>query len=273
MTKPLKEYGGWALVTGASAGIGAAMARELAANGVACILVARRVDRLEALATELREAHSLEVHCIAADLATREGVNQVVDGVGDRPVGILINNAGFGDGGDFHSKDPDRIAEMVGLNCQAVALLTRAFLPTMVERKNGAVITVASTLALVGCPYEALYGATKAFDLSFSEALSGELKGSGVTALCVCPSLTATEFLVVEGMSPERAKAVYRRADTPEKISRMAFRALGRKQVVGPRDFKLVSFIKRILPRSVVSNMIGSGMKRMILREMEIAGK
>lgn len=271
--KALDTYGGWALVTGASAGIGKAMAEHLASQGVSCVLVARRLDRLEALRDELQEKYQVEIRCVAADLSQREAIERVRSEVGETPIGILINNAGFGDGGEFHEKEADRIAEMVALNCQAVALLTRAFLPQMVARDNGAVITVASTLGLVGCPYEAVYGATKAFDLSFSEALSGELKGTGVSALCVCPSLTATEFLVVEGLSQERAKSVYKNADTPEKIARIAFKALGRRPVVGPRDFIVVSWLLRFLPRRVVSGIIGGGMKRMILREKALASQ
>jgi len=266
MSKSLNEYGGWALVTGASAGIGEAVAREMAAAGVNCVLVARRAERLEALAAELRDRHGVETRCVAADLATRDGVDDAVAAVSDLPIGILVNNAGFGDGGEFHTKEPDRIAEMIALNCQAVALLARAFLPAMIERNNGAVITVASTLGLVGCPYEATYGATKAFDLSFSEALSGELRGTGVTTLCVCPALTRTELLEVQGFSPEHVNKIYQNADSPEKIARMACRALGRKATVGPRDFMLVSFLARILPRTTLAHLIGGGLKRMVLK-------
>lgn len=262
----IKDYGGWAVVTGASAGIGQAFARHLAREGVNCFLVARRGDRLETLAEELRAQHGVQARAIVCDLGDTNCVNTLRADIGETPIGMLINNAGFGAAGAFAESDPERIALMVRVNCLAPAILTRHFLPQMLARKNGAVITVGSTLALVPCPYEATYAATKAFDLSFSEGLYHELNGTGVDVLCVCPALTETEFMVAEGVSEERAKEIYRRADPPEKIARIAFDALGRHPVVGPRDFKMLNFSRRLLPRKMTGAMVGKIMKGLIAK-------
>jgi len=186
---------GVALVTGASSGIGEALAQELAKRGYQLVVVARRRDRLEALAQRV----GVPTTVIAADLIReRERVLQEVEKAGVE-IDLLVNNAGFGTHGRFVELDPEREVEEVRLNCETVVALTRAFLPAMVRRRRGGVIVIASTAGFQPLPYEATYSATKAFARTFSEALAAELKGSGVRVLCVNPGPVPTEFQQVAG--------------------------------------------------------------------------
>jgi short-subunit dehydrogenase len=184
-----------ALVTGASSGIGEHFARQLAERGYDLVLVARRADRLQSLAEDL----PVTAHVLACDLAHDAGKlpGQVQElGV---EVDLLVNNAGFGLRGPFLESDAERDAEMVRLNCEAVVVLTRAFLPGMVERNRGGVITVASTAGMQPLPYESVYAATKAFALNFSDALHAELRDTGVRVLAVNPGPVPTEWQQVAG--------------------------------------------------------------------------
>jgi short-subunit dehydrogenase len=184
-----------ALITGASSGIGEEFARQLAAMGYDVILVARRRERLESLAEEL----PTNVQVVMCDLGSEAGelpgkvVKLGVD------VDLLVNNAGFGLRGHFADLDAGREAEMVRVNCEAVVTLTHAFLPAMIERGQGGVITVASTAGMQPLPYETTYAATKAFAISFMEALSMELRGTGVKCLVVNPGPVKTEWQAVAG--------------------------------------------------------------------------
>jgi len=184
-----------ALITGASAGIGEEFARQLAGRGYDLILVARRRDRLEQLAEQVPTAAQVVECDLAKDAAELPGE---VEKLGIE-VDLLVNNAGFGLRGRFTDLDPDREAEMVRLNSEAVVILTHAFLPGMIERGRGGVITVASTAGLQPLPYETTYGASKAFAISFMEAISMELRGTGVRALVVNPGPVKTEWQSVAG--------------------------------------------------------------------------
>jgi uncharacterized protein len=179
-----------ALVTGASSGIGEQFARQLSARGHELILVARRAERLEKLAAQLPRAAHVIPHDLAADAA---GLKPKVDELG-LDVGLLVNNAGFGTYGRFVEIEPDRDAQQVRLNCEAVVTLSHAFLPPMLERGGGGVINVASTAGMQPLPYEAVYSASKAFVLRFTEALSEEMRGTGVRILAVNPGPVPTEF-------------------------------------------------------------------------------
>lgn len=202
MTLPVPSTGGTAVVTGASSGIGAAIARELASRGHAVRLVARREQRLLSLAEELRAAHAVDVGVHACDLcdpAERERLEVELARDG-RFVEVLVNNAGFGSRGDFVSNAPGRMLEMVRINVEAVVDLTARFLPGMVRRGRGAIVNVASTAAFQPMPGAAVYAASKSFVLSFSEATRTELRGNGVTVTAVCPGPVKTEFTEVAGM-------------------------------------------------------------------------
>ena len=187
-----------ALVTGASSGIGAEFARQLSQRGYEVILVARREERLRGLAEEL----SGPAHVVACDLVAEasELPGKVAAlGLG---VDVLVNNAGFGTHGRFAEIDAAREAELVRLNCESVVTLTHAFLPGMLERRRGGVITVASTAGMQPLPYEAVYSASKAFARTFSDALAAELRGSGVRVLCVNPGPVPTEWQAAAGYEP-----------------------------------------------------------------------
>jgi short-subunit dehydrogenase len=191
---------GTALVTGASSGIGEQFARQLAERGHDLVLVARRADRLEALAAEL----PTEVKVVTCDLGSEAA--SLPDRVRELGVEVelLVNNAGFGTHGRVWEIDEGRDAEMVRVNCEAVVVLTRAFLPAMVERGRGGVIVVASTAGMQPLPYEAVYSASKAFALHFTEALHTELRGTGVKCLAVNPGPVRTEWQEIAGIEEEQ---------------------------------------------------------------------
>jgi short-subunit dehydrogenase len=197
------------LITGASSGIGEAFARALAARGANVVLVARRIDRLRALASELEQAHGISAIAIAQDLGSSAVGSQLrasVAAAGARVTG-LINNAGFGTFGPFLAEDPARLAEEIAVDVSAPIQLTSAFLPDMIERGAGFVINVASMAAYTPTPRMAVYGAAKAFVLSFTESLWAELRGTGVLAFALSPGATSTEFNAVVGTDDATAGA------------------------------------------------------------------
>ncbi len=185
-----------AIVTGASGGIGEEFARRLAQNGYDLALVARSHARLEKLAGDLRRQYHARVQVLAVDLSHPAGPRRVVDLLADQAseVVVLINNAGYGVAGDFARMPETEIAGQMQVNMMAVAELSRRLLPGMLARKSGRILNVGSTAAFQPGPGMAIYFATKAFVLSFSEALASELRGTGVTVTCLCPGPVATGF-------------------------------------------------------------------------------
>jgi uncharacterized protein len=192
-----------ALITGASSGIGEAIARRLAERGHGVTLVARREERLRALATELADEHGVRAEHIVADLGTQEGRERMLSALAGLglDVEILVNNAGFGDSGNVHRCEPERLTRMVRLNCEALVDLQASLTPGMVERGRGAVINIASTAAFQPIPGTATYAATKAFVLALSEGTNAELSGKGVTVTAVCPGPVKTEFADAAGLT------------------------------------------------------------------------
>jgi short-subunit dehydrogenase len=212
-----------ALVTGASSGIGEQFARQLAARGHDIVLVARRADRLEALAAEL----PTDAKVVACDLASNApSLAGRVDELGVQ-VDLLVNNAGFGTSGPFVENDAAREAEEVRLNCEAVVTLCHAFLPGMMERRHGGVINVASSAGMQPIPYEAVYSATKAFALNFTDALHTELRGSGVRVMSVNPGPVPTEWQQIAGYPEERSGVVPGEISVEQAVSE-ALEAWGR---------------------------------------------
>jgi uncharacterized protein len=213
MSLPTPSSSSTALVTGASAGIGAEIARELAIRGHGLVLVARRRDRLVELAQELADAHSVRAEAVGADLSKASSVARLPGRIASLglDVEILVNNAGFATGGPFHQSDPERELDQVRVLVEAVVSLTSAFLPSMVERGRGAILNVASTAGMQPMPYSAGYSAAKAYVLTFSEAIHQELQGRGVTVTALCPGPVETDFWqiadwqVATGQSFERA--------------------------------------------------------------------
>ncbi len=248
-----------ALITGASSGIGEAFARLLAVRGMDVILVARSEEKLQKLASELSREHNVRAEVIAADLSREHAAQEVYESTQQLglTVHLLVNNAGFGTYGYFESLSAEREHAEVMLNVTAVVDLTHAFLPAMVERREGGVINVASNAAFQPVPYMAVYGASKAFVLSFSEALWAEYRKRGVHILALCPGATATQFLQNVGTE----EAAVGNEHTPEQVVAVGLRALerGRSYVIEGRNNYLLAQLSRFMPRpavALVSKMI-----------------
>lgn len=241
------------LITGASSGIGEAFAHELARRGSHLILVARTESKLKKMAAELSKKYSVRCEVIPADLIQAGAAKMVYQETQKRglPVDFLINNAGFGTYGPFDTLDPGRDHDEVMLNVTSVVDLTHQFLPDMVRRKSGGIINVASTAAFQPLPYMAVYGATKAFVVSFSEALWAEYRNQGVRVMALCPGATETPFFDVVGAS-EPAVGI---KETPEKVVRVGLKAFeqGRCFVVSGMANYLLSLTSRFTPRSLTA--------------------
>jgi len=226
-----------ALITGASAGIGTDIARELARRGHGVILVARREDRLRELADELTAEHGVRAEVHAADLgepASRDRLAAAIEALG-LDVEILVNNAGYGDNARLNSGDRERLLAMVRLNCEALLDLQARYSPGMVERRRGAILNVASTAAFQPIPGTATYAATKAFVLSLSEGTHAEVKGMGVTVTALCPGPVKTEFADVAGVGGAEDQLPDLFWSTAEEVAKAAVEGLERgKRVVIP---------------------------------------
>ncbi|WP_405882007.1 SDR family oxidoreductase [Streptomyces sp. NBC_01136] len=245
-----------ALVTGASSGIGAAFARELAARRCDLVLVARRQSRLAELAEKLRSEHGVSVDVVAVDLSLPTAaaeVRRATDAMG-RTVDILVNNAGFGTYGRYEEVDPARDHAQVAVNVSAVVDLTHAYLPGMVARGHGAIVNVSSAGSFQPMPYQAVYAASKAFVQSFSEALWAENRGRGIRVTACCPSATDTEYFDVLGNEDEARFGPKR---PPVGVARAALRAVERNRpyVVVGLPWKITTKVPRVLPRSVMARL------------------
>jgi uncharacterized protein len=254
MPLPEPSDGSTALVTGASSGIGAAIAESLARRGHGLTLVARREDRLSELATELHDRHGVRAGVVACDLADARQRDLLAARVRELglEVEVLVNNAGFGYAGDFAHADRERQVEMVRVNCEAVVDLCGRYLPEMVERDRGVVINIASTAAFQPMPKSSTYAASKAFVLNFSEAVHQELRRSGVTVTAVCPGPVRTEFVEAADLQGTE--------DTPgfiwmsaEDLAEEAVRAAeaGKRAVVPGRLNFAGSLLGRHTPRKI----------------------
>src|SRR5919107_1127583 len=228
MALPPPDPGTTCLITGSSSGIGAELARRLAARGLGVTLVARREDRLAELADELRSAHDVEVEIVTADVSKERSRAKLFNEVEQRglTVEVLVNNAGFGSGGRVTSLDAANEASMVRTNCEAVVELTGHYLPEMISRGRGAVLNVASLIAFQPVPFQATYGVTKAFVLSFTDALHEEMRGTGVTVTAVCPGPVHTEFGEQGGFGGADDRIPDALWLSAEKVARDAVRAL-----------------------------------------------
>jgi hypothetical protein len=249
--------GKWALVTGASAGIGQALARELAAGGTNLILTARRLERLEKLAAELRGKFGAMTEVFAADLTEREAPEKILAFTRGRGlvVELLVNNAGFGQYGELPQVETQRWLDMVQVNCSAVVHLTRLYLPEMVARRSGDVLILASTASFQAVPYISVYAATKAFDLLFAEGLAAEMRPHGVRVCALCPGSTESEFHRVARQ--EHLKFAGRHRETAEKVARVGLAALasGKSSVISGAGNTFGVVAQRLVPRSLVTRM------------------
>ncbi|MFE6964198.1 SDR family NAD(P)-dependent oxidoreductase [Agromyces sp. NPDC057679] len=248
-----------ALVTGASSGLGAEFATQLARRGADIVLVARREDRLRELADRIEREHGVRATPIALDLARPEAAAELRAALDERGIQVqtLVNNAGFGMRGLFAEADPSRIAELVQVNVAALVALTREFLPDLVRAGRGALVSVASTGAYQPCPNMAVYGASKAFVLSFTEALAYETRGSGLRVLALSPGATRTEFFDVVGTE----RAAVGRFRTTEQVVELALGRIDRRRapasVVSGRANAITSKLVGFMPRRLVLTMSG----------------
>ncbi|NYD67120.1 SDR family NAD(P)-dependent oxidoreductase [Agromyces atrinae] len=251
----MRDYTGTtAIVTGASAGLGVEFARALGGRGANLVLVARRGDRLETLAEELRDAHAVDVHTLALDLASPEATETLVAFVREKGLTIdsLINNAGFATHGEFITTDPARLDEEVRLNVGAVVAFTRAFLPEMTASGRGVLVNLASTAAFQPVPLMAVYGATKGFVLDFTHALAYETRHTGLRVTALCPGATKTEFFDIAGDGARVGDFA-----VPSEVVAVAMRALDARRtpskIVAGAKNSISSAIARVLPRGLVT--------------------
>jgi short-subunit dehydrogenase len=256
-----KWAGKWALVTGASAGIGLEIAKRLAAGGANLVLTARRTDRLEHLASEISSKYRVHVEVFAADLAEPGTPTAIHAFTADRrlEIELLVNNAGFGAFGYIHEIDPARLAEMIQVNCTAVAVLTQLYAREMIARRHGDILIVSSVAAFQPVPFTSAYAATKAFDLLFSEGIAEELRPLGVNVCALCPGPTITEFQSV-ARQPSRA---FRSLETAEKVARVGLEAMaeGKTCVISGGKNWLMIQAERFSPRRLVASMAAKVMR------------
>ena len=261
MGLPAPSVSNTALITGASSGIGAAVATEFASRGYSLILVARREERLRTLANELSSEHDVDAEVVVADLSEEEERDRLQSELGGRgrAVEVLVNNAGFGHQADFARSPRERMVEMVRVNVEAVVDLTSRFITPMVERGRGSIINIASTSAFQPLPGSAVYAASKSFVLSFSEAIRTELRGSGVTVTAVCPGPVRTEFMAsaeVPGVEDRTPGIVWMSA---EDIARHAVDGAAHdKRVVVPGTLNRAgALVGQHSPRAIALPLIG----------------
>jgi uncharacterized protein len=247
--------GRWALVTGASAGIGVALARELAAAGANLVLTARRRDRLEQLAQELQKANRIQTEVFTSDLARPDAPDAIRAFTDQKKleIEILINNAGFGQYGELTKVDVHRLLDMVQVNCSAVVHLTHLFLPDMIQRRRGDVLIVSSRAAFQAVPYISTYAATKAFDLLLAEGLAEEMKPHGIRVCGLCPGSTESEFHVVA----KQERFTSKNQETAEKVARTGLEALaaGKSYVISGLGNYLGAHGQRLVSRRFVTRI------------------
>ena len=261
-----------ALITGASAGIGRQLARLFAADGIDLVLVARRLPELQALCSELEQRHGIKARALSCDLSSPSALTELLGEVRGLTLEYLVNNAGFGSLGKFAELAPEREAQMVELNISAVVRLTREVLPGMLSRGHGRILNIGSTAGFQPGPYMATYYATKAFVNSFSEALSYELRGSGVSVTLSCPGPTVTEFGAVSGVDKTRLFSLG--AASAESVAQGAYRAMQRGQTMvvhGLRNW-LTTQLVRVSPRAWVRATTAQ-LNRVPERGLELGGK
>jgi hypothetical protein len=260
-----RRYGPWALVTGASSGIGAALARQIAARGVSVVLCARRRDRLEALASEIGRS-GREALVVEADLAAHDFLPALIEGIGDRELGLVVNNAGFGMKGPFLESDLDENLRMLDTNCRAPLMIAHAFGRRLAARGRGGMIFTSSTAAFQGLPGSAHYAATKGWDLQLAEGLWYELRGANVDVLALCPGPTDTEGPRRTGVDPSKVPVAMMSA---ESVAAAGLDALGKRPVAIPGvTNRLGVSLTKVVPRRLATVIAGRLMKRVTHRAL-----
>ena len=255
-----QRYGRWAIVTGASSGIGEAFAYALAARGVPSILVARNQDSLNRVASNVFENHGLECRTLALDLADPNFLSSLLDGIRDYDIGLVVGNAAYNPVGSFTDMSYDMVMRMLDVNAKANVALANAFIPAFKERGRGGFLLVGSTESFNGIPYSAVYSATKAFVLSFGEALWGELLGSGVDVSVVLPGATDTPLLASRDLGRIKITPMM-----PGTVAELSLNYLGRGPYIIPGfGNRWGQRLMRRLPRAFLVKTVAPIMKQIV---------
>lgn len=260
--KFLERYGPWAIVTGASSGIGEQFARLLAERGFNLIITARRKERLNTLAKALQDQHSTEVLPLVLDLSSQDFLTELTDVIADKTIGLVISNAGFGLKGEHHLSSADQMDRMLQLNTRAPMLLAHTLTPALIKRGKGGFIFTGSIEGFVAFPWSASYAASKAFVLSLGQSLGYELRPYGIDVLVLAPGSTDTEALTLQGFDPKQQLGLM----PPRQVAEQALSQLGRKPVfisgwINRQSIRLLC----ALPRSLATRLAGAGMRSAII--------
>lgn len=254
----LQKYGPWAVITGASSGIGEQFAHSLAQRGFKLLITARREDRLQKLAAQLQDTHSTQVEVLALDLAAEDFLADLQMACESKDIGLLVSNAGFGLKGPHHLSDPQAMSEMVNVNAKAPMLLSHYFMPKLIARGRGGIIMTGSIEGFLGFPLSASYAASKAFVHSLGEALWQELKPHNVDVLVLAPGSTDTEALSLQGISAEDMSGLM----APATVAELALQQLGRKRIyIAGWLNQLFVRLLTLLPRGLALSLTEAGMK------------
>lgn len=258
-----QKYGPWALVTGASSGIGEAFARDLAAIGLNVILVARRTDRMESLKQDVEGKYDIQIEVATLDLSRPDFLDSLLKACEGKDIGLIISNAGFGLKGLHHEIPLDSLSTMLDVNCRAALMISHSFIPRLIERGRGGIILTSSMEGFFGVPWSAAYSASKAYVLSLGEALWSELRMHNIDVLVLAPGSTDTETHIAQGINREDLPGL----KSPEEVARLGLEQLGRRPVyisgfLNRQIIRLFSF----LPRRWAVASIGAGVRKTILK-------
>lgn len=243
----------WAIITGASSGIGKALAFEFARNDFNLFLTARNESALREIAEECQRKFSVETEIFSADLAVESSTEDLIKAVSNRKFDVLVNNAGFGIKGDFAETDLDEELKMLNVQIIALLKLTKTVLPSMLKAKTGKILNIASVYSFAPVPKQSVYSASKAFILNFSSALQNELKDTDINATVVCPGITQTEFRRRVGIKDEKNVGM-----TAETVAEIAFAAMmrGKHVVVPGLQNKVFAFLSKTLPNDLMTEVV-----------------
>lgn len=257
--KALKDrYGDWALITGASSGLGEEFARQLASQKINLVLVARRSERLDALGSKLANQYDIQYRSVMADLNAQDFLPTVAEQTADLEIGMLINNAGFTNHGEFLENDLAAEERLVNVNCRAITTLAHHYGRLMSQRKRGAIIFTASIVGFTSVPIWGTYAASKSYDLLLAEALAVELKPHNIDVMALCPGSTRTEFANYQG---SWAKLFVMNSDD---VVRGALKSVGQKTIhIAGLMNRMTVFSLRFLPRRLAAKIFG-----MLIRDM-----
>lgn len=245
--------GKWAFITGASSGIGKALAFEFAKNGFSLLLTARNESALKEIAKNCETEFAVQTEIFAADLAADNSTDKLCEFVSNKQIDVLVNNAGFGVKGDFAETNIDEELKMLNVQLAALLKLTKAVLPQMIVQKDGKILNIASVYSFAPVPKQSVYSASKAFILNFSSALQNEVKDSGISVSVLCPGITQTEFRTRAGIADKKNSGM-----TAQAVAEIAFSKMMRgKHIIVPGfQNKVFVFMTRIIPSSIFTSIV-----------------